>query len=89
MKAMKTLNEVFDQYIDDKKFLTMLTTTDPSDEQIVKFLRAHDCNANASEAVGFLAGLLSDVPEGELADEELEIIGGGCGRVMYTIENFM
>ena len=86
---MKTLNEVFDQYKNDQKFLCMLSTTDPSDEQIVRFLRAHDCNANAGEAVAFLAGLLSDVPETELADEELEFIGGGCGRVMYTIENFM
>ncbi|WP_321972577.1 hypothetical protein [Paratractidigestivibacter sp.] len=84
---MKTLNEVFDEFKYNKDFMWMLSTTDPSDEQIVAFLRAHDCNANVDEAISFLAGLISDVPEDELEETDLAMVAGG--RCAYTIEHFM
>ncbi len=85
---MKTLNEVFDQYKDNPGFRWMMTAGDLTDEQLVSFLRAHDCNANADEAISFLAGLMSDVDEEELAEEELAVIAAGRPDVGFNYDLF-
>lgn len=85
---MKTLNEVFDQYKDNPGFRWMITANDLTDEQLVSFLRAHDCNANADEAISFLAGLLSDVDEEELAEDELAVIAAGRPQSDFNFDLF-
>ncbi len=85
---MKTLNEVFDQYKDNPGFRWMITAQDLTDEQLVSFLRAHDCNANAEEAISFLAGLMSDVPEDELEEEELAVIAAGRPNAGFDYDLF-
>ena len=74
---MATLEQVFDHYKDNECFRWAISSVDLTDDQITEFLRVHDCDATAEEAISYLAGLIADVPEHKLEEAELAAIGGG------------
>lgn len=48
--------------------------------KVADFLKAHGCEATEAELEGFLKARQS--AEGELSDDELDVVAGGCGDTL-------
>lgn len=48
--------------------------------KVADFLKAHGCEASEAELEEFLKARQS--AEGELSDDELDVVAGGCGEVV-------
>ena len=75
---MATLEEIYRQAIADDGTKAALAEAAKTAEGLQAFLSERGCDASPEEVAAFLKGKATSGAEGELADEELDAVAGGC-----------
>ena len=82
---MKTLEELYAEVTDSEELKAAFVAA-VKEKKISEFLKEQGCEATESEVAEFLKSKQS--AEGEVADEELDAVAGGCNKdeaIMSTI----
>ncbi len=76
---MKTIEELYDEVLASEELKAGFTAA-AKEKRLADFLKAHGCEATEAEVVEFLKARQS--AEGELSDDELDVVAGGCGDTL-------
>ena len=77
---MATLEEIYQQVVADDDAKAALAEAAKTPEGLQAFLTEHGCDAAPEEVAEFLRAKAASGAEGELADEELDAVAGGCNK---------
>ena len=85
---MATLEEIYHQVIADDDEKAALAEAARTPEGLQAFLSGRGCDAAPEEVAEFLKGKAAAGAEGELADEELDAVAGGCNSTEAALSAF-
>lgn len=73
---MATIEELYKKVLSDDAEKAAFAEAGKTPEGLAAFLKERDCEATPEEVVDFLKA--KQAQQGELADEELDSVAGGC-----------
>ena len=82
---MATLEEIYQQVVADDDAKAALAEAAKTPEGLQAFLAERGCDASPEEVAEFLRAKAAAGTEGEIADDELDGVAGGCSGLEATM----